>query len=122
MPKHEPEVLAAIRRRKPLGDRVVMDDSFPGAAGEQQVLRCPRCGSRYMHRGTHHETSCDSKADCLHIQHSRAKVAAMLRHSSWSSPITRETSSLSGKNHDGDIIQLRSPDRYPQRYRPRVHR
>ena len=69
MPKHEPEVLEAIRRRKPLGDRVVLDDSFPGAAGEQQVLRCPRCGSRYMHRGAHHETS-RNQADSLHIQFS----------------------------------------------------
>ena len=69
MPKHEPEILEAIRRRKPLGDRVVLDDNFPGAAGEQQVLCCPRCGYQYLHRGSQHETSCD-KADSLHIQFS----------------------------------------------------
>lgn len=69
MPKHEPEVIAATRRRKPIDDRVVLDDDFPGAAGGEQVLCCPRCGHRYMHRGQHRETSC-GKADSLHIRFS----------------------------------------------------
>ena len=60
MPKHEPEVLAAIRRRKPLG-RVVIDDDFAGTADGEQVLCCPRCGYQYMHSGKIY-TSCDSKA------------------------------------------------------------
>ena len=53
MPKHEPEVLAAIRRRN---DRVVLDDNFPEAAAERQVLRCPRCKHPYMRRRLHYET------------------------------------------------------------------
>jgi hypothetical protein len=44
MPKHEPEVLAAVRRRKRLNSRIVSDDSFPGASRDHQVLCCPRCG------------------------------------------------------------------------------
>jgi hypothetical protein len=64
MPKHEPEVIAAVRRRKPIDGRVVLDDKFFAV---QQVLCCPRCGDQFMHHGLHHETSCD-KADNLHIQ------------------------------------------------------
>ena len=56
MPKHEPEVLAAIRRRKPLG-RVVIDDDFAGAARAGQVLCCPRCGSRFIQYGGNHDSS-----------------------------------------------------------------
>ena len=66
MPKHEPEVLAAIRRRKPIGDRVVLDDEFAGAARGGQVLCCPRCGSRYIHSGGSYD-SCDGKASSTHI-------------------------------------------------------
>jgi hypothetical protein len=65
MPKHEPEVLAAIRRRKPLG-RVVIDDDFAGTADGEQVLCCPRCGYQYMHSGKIY-TSCDSKGSSTHI-------------------------------------------------------
>jgi hypothetical protein len=69
MPKHEPEVIAAVRHRKPLNDRVVLDVNFPRASRNEQVLCCPRCGYQYMHRGLHHETSC-GKADSLHIRFS----------------------------------------------------
>jgi hypothetical protein len=60
MPKHEPEVIAAIRRRKPLNSRVVLDDKFAGAGRGQQVLCCPRCGHQYLHSGASY-SSCESK-------------------------------------------------------------
>jgi hypothetical protein len=53
MPEHEPEVIAAARRCKPLDSRIVLDDGF----GDQQALCCPRCGYQFMHRGPHHKTS-----------------------------------------------------------------
>ena len=95
MPKHEPEVLAAIRRRKPLG-RVVIDDDFPGTETASKFYAA-RGADQYMHSGKIY-TSCDSKAS-LHT-HSSAKGVVPLPNSSWSSPITREMSSLSGENRD----------------------
>jgi hypothetical protein len=64
MPKHEPEVIAAAQRRKPLGNRVVLDDKF---VCDHQVLCCPRCGYQYIHCGLHRETS-DDKNYNLHIE------------------------------------------------------
>jgi hypothetical protein len=51
MPKHEPEVIAAVRRRKPVNSRVVLNDRFPGAALNRQLLCCPRCEYQYLHSG-----------------------------------------------------------------------
>ena len=49
MPKHEPEVIAAVqRRRPPLSSHVVLDNDF---VPDEQVLCCPRCGYQYLYFG-----------------------------------------------------------------------
>jgi hypothetical protein len=60
MPKHEPEVLAAIKRRNPLSRQVVIDNAFAGVAHGEQVLCCPRCGSRFLHCGGGHDSYGDT--------------------------------------------------------------
>jgi transposase-like protein len=68
MPKHEPEVIAAVRRRKPIDSRVVLDDNFAGAARKQQVLCCPRCGYQYLHRAGSHGDSFEGLLRERHIE------------------------------------------------------
>jgi hypothetical protein len=41
MPRHEPEVIAAVRRRKPI-DRIMSDDSFPGENASGQSEQRPQ--------------------------------------------------------------------------------
>jgi hypothetical protein len=53
MPTHEPEIAAAIeRRKKPLNSRIVLNDDHCSYA---QALSCPRCGSCYVHNGSSHD-------------------------------------------------------------------
>jgi hypothetical protein len=68
MPKHEPEVLAAAQRRKPIDGRVVLADNFAGAARKQQVLCCPRCGHQNLHRAGSHGDSFDGLLRERHIE------------------------------------------------------
>jgi hypothetical protein len=57
MPKHEPEVLAAIRRRQPFNSQVVLDNTFSEA---RQTPRCPRCGGPYLHCASSHDIGGDT--------------------------------------------------------------
>jgi hypothetical protein len=63
MPEHEPEVIAASRRRKPVNSFVVPDDKY--IIGEQ-ILCCPRCNDPHLHYGPPHKTS-GNRDDALRI-------------------------------------------------------
>ena len=64
MPEHEPEVIAAARRRKPVNKQVALAFT-PTLNLGQQVLCCPYCG----HSCRHSEISCSSndRVDSWHI-------------------------------------------------------
>jgi hypothetical protein len=42
MPMHEPEVIAAVRRRKPIDSPIMSDDSFPGENASGQSEQRPQ--------------------------------------------------------------------------------
>src|SRR5262249_46057370 len=63
MPEHEPEVVAARRRRrKPVNTRLVLSEQF----SSESLLCCPRCSYPHVHVGKRYDTSKGDKT-ALHL-------------------------------------------------------